>query len=138
MIKEIVISKEHLDEMIFHCRENYPNEACGIMAGKNREVSKIYKMTNIEKSSVSYFMDSKEQFSVMKDIRENNLSMLAIFHSHPSSPAYPSVKDVSLAFYEDAVYVIVSLIEKEPVVKSFSIKAGGEIKEVEIVVRENV
>lgn len=119
--------------MISHCRETFPNEACGILGGSSKEVSKIYKMTNIEKSSVSYFMDSREQFKVMKDMRENNLSMLAIFHSHPSSPAYPSGKDVSLAFYEDAVYLIVSLIEKEPIVKGFSIKEGN-IKEIEIVV----
>ncbi|MBI3591985.1 MAG: M67 family metallopeptidase, partial [Nitrospirae bacterium] len=87
---------------------------------------------NTESSPVSYFMDSKEQFQVMKDMRENNLSMLAIFHSHPSSAAYPSAKDVSLAFYEDSFYVIVSLIEKESFVKAFSIRSG-EIEEIEII-----
>lgn len=91
-------------------------------------------MTNIEKSPVTYMLDSKEQFKVMKDMRENNLSMLAIFHSHPSSAAYPSAKDVSLAFYEDAVYVIVGLIEKEPIVKGFSIKEGT-IKEIQVIVK---
>jgi proteasome lid subunit RPN8/RPN11 len=134
MINRLYISRAIFDEMISHCRENFLNEACGILAGKDEDVSKIYKMTNIEKSPVSYFMDSKEQFKVMKDIRENNLAMLAIFHSHPSSPAYPSAKDVSLAFYEDCIYVIVSLIEKEPVVKGFLIKEGN-IKEIEIIIK---
>lgn len=120
--------------MLAHCKAGYPNEACGILAGSNGEVSKIYKMTNIENSPVTYMLDSKEQFKAMKDMRENNLSMLAIFHSHPSSAAYPSAKDVSLAFYEDVVYIIVSLMNKEPVVKGFSIKEG-EIKEAEIIIR---
>lgn len=120
--------------MIAHCKDGYPNEACGILAGSGNEVSKIYKMTNIENSPVSYFMDSNEQFKVMKDMRENNLSMLAIFHSHPSSAAYPSAKDVSLAFYDDAVYIIVSLMGKEPVVKAFSIMEG-DIKEVKIIIK---
>ena len=122
MSDRLNISPKIFDEMISHCKEAHPNEACGILAGKGDDASKIYKMTNIENSPVSYFMDSKEQFKVMKDIRENNLSMLAIFHSHPSSPAYPSEKDKSLAFYEDCVYVIVSLSEKQPEVKGFSIR----------------
>jgi len=124
--------------MIAHCKEAAPNEACGILAGKGSaiggEVLKIYKMTNIEKSPVSYFMDSQEQFKVMKDIRENNLSMLAIFHSHPSSQAFPSEKDKSLAFYDDCVYIIVSLADKEPVAMGFSMRESV-IKEVQISVK---
>jgi len=132
MPDKLFISKKFFNEMISHCRENYPNEACGILAGKNKEVSKIYKMTNIEKSPVSYEFDSTEHIKTIKDMRENGLSMVAIFHSHPSSPAYPSSKDVNLASYDAAVYVIVSLIEKEPVVKGFSIKEE-DIKEVGVV-----
>lgn len=134
MQDEFYIPKDIFDELISHCKEASPHEACGILAGKGNEASNIYKMTNIEKSPVSYFMDSKEQFKVMKDIRGNNLKMLAIFHSHPSSQAYPSPKDLSLAFYEDAVYIIVSLIEKEPVVKGYLMREG-KIEEIGIVVR---
>lgn len=130
----IIIPSHIFDEMLVHCKEGYPNEACGILAGSGNEVSKIYKMTNIENSPISYFMDSNEQFKAMKDMRENNLSILAIFHSHPSSAAYPSAKDISLAFYDDAVYIIVSLMGKEPVVKAFSIMEG-DIKEVKIIVK---
>ena len=120
----LVIPRPIFDEMIAHCRKGYPYEACGILAGVGNMVSKIYAMTNIEKSPVSYLLDSKEQFNVMKDMRENGLSMVAIFHSHPSSAAYPSPTDVKLAFYEDAVYVIVSLIENRLVVKGFTIREG--------------
>ena len=129
----LIIPRHIFTEMLSHCKEAYPNEACGILAGKGDDTSKIYKMANTENSPVSYFMDSKEQFRVMKDIRENNLSMLAIFHSHPSSPAYPSEKDKSLAFYEDCIYVIVSLSEKEPVVKGFLIREGA-VKEISIII----
>jgi|MudIll2142460700_1097286.scaffolds.fasta_scaffold00895_6 proteasome lid subunit RPN8/RPN11 len=119
---QLIIPQLIFDEMIAHCKKGYPYEACGILAGKGNMVSKIYAMTNIEKSPVSYLLDSQEQFNVMKDMRENNLSMVAIFHSHPSSAAYPSYTDVNLAFYEDVIYVIVSLVESTPVVKGFSIK----------------
>ncbi len=117
--------------MIVHCRQGYPNEACGILAGRDTAITRIYKTTNTEKSPVSYLMDPAEQFRVMKDLRENNLSMVAIFHSHPSSPAYPSSRDVALAFYEDTLYLIVSLIGKEPVLKGYSMREG-KITEVNI------
>jgi len=120
--------------MIDHCRKGYPYEACGILAGEGHVASKLYAMTNIEKSPVSYQLDPKEQFNALKDIRANHLSMVAIFHSHPSSAAYPSLTDVNLAFYEDAVYVIVSLSESTPVVKGFSIKQG-KIEEAEVAIQ---
>lgn len=131
----LVIPKNLFDEMISHCRDAYPNEACGILAGNGEEVLKVYKMANIEKSPVSYEFDSREHINAIKNMRENNYKMLAIFHSHPSSPAYPSAKDVSLAFYEDSIYVIVSLIEKQPVVKGFLI-GGMDIKNVSIHIHE--
>jgi proteasome lid subunit RPN8/RPN11 len=124
-----MIPKSIFDEMIAHCRNGYPNEACGILAGKGMEISKVYTLTNAEPSPVSYLMDTGEQFRAMKDMREKELAMVAIFHSHPFSPAYPSAKDVRLAFYEDSFFVIVSLAGEEPETTVFSIR-GGEVAEV--------
>jgi [CysO sulfur-carrier protein]-S-L-cysteine hydrolase len=86
-------------------------------------------MSNSEPSPVSYFMEPKEQFRVMKELRQEGLAMVAIFHSHPQSPAYPSVKDVSLAFYPEALYVIVGLMNREaPAIKAYAI-IDGTIKD---------
>lgn len=133
-MSRLILPRKIFDEMLVHCRAGYPYEACGILAGRDGHVSEIYTLTNVEKSSVSYLLDSKEQFSVMKEIRQKNLVMLAIFHSHPHSAAYPSAKDVSLAFYEDAVYIIVSLMEREQVVKGYAIREGS-VDEVELAVQ---
>jgi proteasome lid subunit RPN8/RPN11 len=130
---QLVVPDHLIEEIILHCKEVYPIEACGILAGKYRVIKKVYKMTNIENSSVSYFMDSKEQFTVMKEVRELGLEMSAIYHSHPSSDAYPSPKDINLAFYEDSLYVIVSLIYREPIINAFEIK-DKKVKEVEILI----
>jgi proteasome lid subunit RPN8/RPN11 len=112
-----------MEKMVAHCRAAYPNETCGILAGKEGTIEKIYEMTNIEPSPVSYLMDPKEQFLAMKEMRTEGNRMIAIYHSHPQSPAYPSSKDVSLAFYPDAVYVIVSLIDRnKPEIRAFEIK----------------
>ena len=127
----LFITRELLAKIISHCKEIYPNEACGILAGKGRVVQKVYKMTNIENSSVSYMMEPREQFTVMKEMREQGLEMSAIYHSHPQSDVHPSPKDINLAFYPDSLYVILSLIYEEPAIKAFEIK-NGLIREVEI------
>jgi len=129
----LIVPQRIFEEMLTHCRQGYPNEACGIFAGEGNEVSKLYVMTNTEGSPVSYMMEPSEQFRAMKDMRAAGLSMVAIFHSHPSSPAYPSAKDVGLAFYEECVYVIASLAEEVPVVKGYSIREG-EVREVRIII----
>jgi proteasome lid subunit RPN8/RPN11 len=131
MQESIVISRYLLGEIISHCREVYPNEACGILAGKDGIVEKVYKMTNIESSSVTYMMDSREQFAVMKELRKEGLEMVAIYHSHPYTDASPSQRDIKLAFYPDSVYLIISLINKEPKIKAFSI-IDEQVKEVEM------
>jgi proteasome lid subunit RPN8/RPN11 len=102
------IKKEIYEEMLKHCINCLPYEACGILAGKDNLVTEIYKIKNIESSSVSYFMAPKEQLKAMKDIRQKGLEMVAIFHSHPFGSAYPSQKDLELAFY-DVYYIIVSI-----------------------------
>jgi proteasome lid subunit RPN8/RPN11 len=132
---QLVIPRYLLNEVISHCQEVYPKEACGILAGKDGVVLKVYKMRNIENSNISYMMDSKEQFTVMENVRKEGLDMTAIYHSHPELDAYPSLKDTKLAFYPDSVYVIVSLLDREPKIKAFTIKEG-KVEEVEVKVIE--
>jgi len=114
------IEREIFNEMIQHCRECLPYEACGILAGKDNFISKIYKIKNIEQSSVSYFMNPKEQLLAMKDMKTYGMDMLAIFHSHPLGSAEPSQKDIELAFYD--VYHIIVAIEPKFEVKCFKIE----------------
>ncbi|MDI1471764.1 MAG: M67 family metallopeptidase [Thermodesulfovibrio sp.] len=125
------IKKAIYDDMIEYCRWSLPYEACGILAGKNNFVTEIYKIKNIETSSVSYFMETKEQLKAMKDIRQKGLEMIAIFHSHPFGSAYPSQKDIELAFYD--VYYLIVAFEPEFEVKCFKIK-DGEIDEEELII----
>lgn len=103
------------------------------MAGRGNRVEKVYAMTNASQSPRdSYFMDPREQFKVMKDIRKEGLEMIGIYHSHPGSEAYPSAKDIELAFYPEAAYVIVSLKSGgAPELRAFRV-IEGKIAEEEI------
>ncbi len=114
-----------IDEMLTHAREGYPNEVCGLMAGKNGLVSTIFRTTNIDESSISYMIEPAEQFRAFKAMRAEGLELMAIYHSHPTSPAYPSQTDVRLAYYAEAAYLIASLQNVgAPVIKGFRILDG--------------
>jgi len=138
----LTITRGDLQAIIDHCNAGYPDEACGILAGRDGRVEKVYSMTNARPGPVSYEMDPEEQFRVMQDIRQSGLEMISVFHSHPGGHAYPSSVDVEKAYwpgtqlpnYPEAVYVIVSLMERaDPYVKGYTI-SGGTILEVPLTV----
>lgn len=120
----ISLPKKIYGEMIEHACAGFPNEACGILASKKADgaAERYFPMRNLDESSISYFMDPKEQLRVFKEMRAGGLEMRGIFHSHVASEAVPSQKDVRLAFYPDVSYLIVSLSDRErPVLRSFRI-----------------
>jgi proteasome lid subunit RPN8/RPN11 len=118
-----------LDEMIAHAMAGRPNEACGMLAGKGDRATKVYPATNAEASPVRYLMEPKDQLHIMQDMEDHDWDLLGIFHSHTHTAAYPSQTDVSLAYYPDALYIIVSLAdEAHPVVRAFHI-LDGRIRE---------
>ncbi len=133
----IIIPQSIINQIIEHAQTEFPNEACGILAGRGNRATNFYKMVNTDKSAESFLMDTKEQFAVIKKMRQENLKMLAIYHSHPATPARPSAKDMEMAFYPDVSYLIISLAKKnEPVIKAFQIKEG-KVNEEEIKAGEN-
>ncbi|OGT99499.1 MAG: hypothetical protein A2X80_14065 [Geobacteraceae bacterium GWB2_52_12] len=114
------------DDMIAHAKEGFPLEACGILGGSGESVTKIYRMTNTDASNEHFMMDPREQFAVVKDLRANGLAMLAIYHSHPETPARPSEEDIKLALTPDISHVIISLAKASAVdIKSYKISAGN-------------
>jgi [CysO sulfur-carrier protein]-S-L-cysteine hydrolase len=113
------------DELLAHAREGFPLEVCGILGGVGSTVSAIYRMTNTDASNEHFMMDPKEQFAVAKDLRAQGLAMLAVYHSHPETPARPSEEDIRLALTPDVSYIIISLADpRQPVVKSYKIDQG--------------
>ncbi len=128
----IRLTKDQASELIEHSKTESPNEACGILAGKDGMLERAYKMTNKDKSARTFFMDPQEQLKVMKEIRSSGLDFIGIYHSHPETKAYPSAHDVELAYYPEVSYVIASLEDKNnPGIRSFKI-VEGKITEEEV------
>jgi proteasome lid subunit RPN8/RPN11 len=117
---EVVLASALAEEMIEHCREGRPNEACGLLGSRDGRIARVYRMTNASASPVRYSLDPKEQFRVYRQLDEDGLELGGVFHSHTHTEAYPSPTDVRLAS-EDVPYLIVSLAGKTPSVRAFRI-----------------
>ena len=128
----LYLKKQHLAEMIAHAQKEAPLEACGILAGKEDRVAKLYRARNADRSPMSYRLEPEEQYRIFTDIEEKGWDILGIYHSHPTSPAVPSGIDLKQAYYPEAVYFVVSLADPtQPHVRAFKI-VEGEITEEEI------
>ena len=122
----IRIPKAIHDDTIAHAKEGFPLEVCGILGGTGESVSVMYRMTNTDASNEHFMMEPKEQFAVVKALRAGGEQMLAIYHSHPESPARPSPEDIRLALTPNVCHLIVSLSDRDnPVAKAFRISDGA-------------
>ena len=116
------ISKAVCREMLAAARQAAPLEACGLLAGTGQQVTKCYELTNADSSPEHFSMLPEEQFGAVKDMRRNGLRMLALWHSHPATPARMSAEDMRLAYTPDVLYVILSLAEPGgPQVRAFAV-----------------
>ena len=118
------IKQEVIDKIVEHGGQEAPLEACGYLAEQDGVICKHFELINIDQSPVHYSMDPAEQFATVKKCRDHGLSLRAVYHSHPETPARPSAEDIKLAYDPELSYVIVSLAEPGPTVKSFIIKKG--------------
>ena len=73
----ITMSKSDYEIILKHARENLPEEACGLVAGKkegkDKFIEKVYCLTNIDHSNEHFSLDPKEQLAAVKDMRANGL-----------------------------------------------------------------
>lgn len=138
----LVIPAGIYQRIVAHCTTGLPNEACGFLGGKDGVVSKLYLMTNAAASPVFYRPDDREMLSALNDMDDNGLDVSSIFHSHVATRAYPSPTDIREAHYPEAVFLIVSLEDRErPYAKGFLIHKkdwrdpSGEVEEVPVEIR---
>jgi proteasome lid subunit RPN8/RPN11 len=129
------ISRRLLDEIIAHARADAPNECCGMIASRDGEAVAVHRARNAAASPLRYEMEGMEQYRIQSAIDDAGLELGAIYHSHTRSAPYPSQTDINLAFYPEALYVIVGVAGGEPDVRAFAI-AGGRVDERALEVHE--
>lgn len=107
-------------------------EVCGLLGGREGMLTSFFPIRNIaDDRTREYLMDPVQQIAAMKQIRNDGDSMNAIFHSHPASPAGPSQKDLSLAYYPEIIYLILSLQRVTPDLRAYYFN-GDSFQEISI------
>ena len=137
----IELERGFFDEIVAHAREEAPDEACGLISGKEGRPVTVHRMRNADESPTTYRFEPKEQYRVMSEIEDEGLDIYAIYHSHTRTEAYPSATDRARAHREDPAtgelaawfpgtrYLIVSLAEEQPVLRGFTFRDGGPVEE---------
>lgn len=129
----LYLTKEQLQIMIDHVNAEAPLEACGLLAGIDSSVEKIFLVQNQAHSPIRYVMNPQEQLNAFAWIESHRMNLLGIFHSHPTGPETVSPTDIDEAAYE-VIQVILSRMDAGWRARGFWIK-DNDYSEIELRVR---
>jgi proteasome lid subunit RPN8/RPN11 len=123
--------------IVAHCLDCLPLEACGLLAGAEVAASRqgeppgrvavvhqVYPAANAARSARLYTVEPRDLLAADRAAEAAGLALIGVWHSHTHTPALPSATDVAQAPDPDWHYVLVSLSDVEPVVRSYRIVAG--------------
>ena len=104
--------------LLDHARAGYPNEACGLVIGDRPAADggrpvRFEATANKAASPYRYEIDPDDLYRLSIATDDADETFWAIVHSHTHTPAVPSPTDIGLAFYPDALYVVVSLADDQ-------------------------
>ena len=117
-----------VDQVLAHARRDHPDEACGIITGRDGAARRVVEMENAERSPTFYRFDAQEQLRVWREMDDADEVPMVIYHSHTATEAHPSRTDISLAPEPEAHYLLVSTRSEQDEVRSFRI-VGGVVTE---------
>ena len=138
------LSRELHDQMIAHAYVGLPLEACGLFAGDPGSgdpgadgsseadaavVRHFYPTENEAQSSKVYTVPGRAFLRADRDAEDNGWQLLGVMHSHTHTDAYPSPTDVAQAPDPAWHYVIVSMRDDLPSLRSYRIVEGEIIEE---------
>jgi len=135
--KVIKIQEQVRQEMIEYAAAALPNEACGLLAGQDGRIEVFFPIRNVHGEPRTRFeLDPKEYLDAMEQIDGANRQLMATFHSHTHTAAYPSPTDVEKSegiqrFFPEATFVLVSLRDHQPELRAFAI-VGDQVAEQEV------
>jgi len=118
-------------QMIGHCLDGVPLEACGLLGGDpaTGKATLCYPARNDAASARLYTVNPQDHLRAGRDAEARGLDLIGVFHSHTHTDAYPSPTDVAQAPDPAWHYVIVSLRDMAPVIRSFRIQDGNIAEE---------
>jgi proteasome lid subunit RPN8/RPN11 len=129
------IPRSMLDRIVAQARDEAPNECCGMIAARDGTAITLHPARNAAASPLRYEIDGMEQYRIQSAIEDAGHDLGAIYHSHTRSAPLPSQTDINLAFYPDALYIIVGVAGEEADVRAWRI-ADGSVEEAGLEIEE--
>jgi len=124
-LTELVLPDALRAGIIAHLRDALPNEGCGLLAVNPENVAvKFYPGDNLDASPLRFTMDPAMVIAAFKDMEAAGWRLGAIVHSHPRTPATPSITDLREAHYPAALMLIGSFETGEPELRAWAITTG--------------
>lgn len=131
MTRTIRISRKIVGEILSHASREATQECCGLLAGTNALISRIFPGVNVAPNpATNYEIAPQEVCAFMRQMRSEKLDFLGIYHSHPNGKNEPSPRDIERAYYSEAAYFIASP-HTDPPLRAFAIKDGVEELKIE-------
>jgi proteasome lid subunit RPN8/RPN11 len=120
----LCIARSVHQAILEHARQMAPLECCGLLGGRQGTAERYYPLRNELASPVRYQGDASDMLAAFRDLRERELELVAIYHSHPTSAAVPSRIDLENNFYDDIPHLILSLAEAPPALRAYRLGAA--------------
>ena len=135
----LLLAKKTLEGMVCHCLDGYPLEACGLLAGTagqdgNAEARAFFPTENLAASARVYEVEPRGLLRADREAEAAGMQLIGVYHSHTHTEAKPSPTDIAQAPDPGWHYVLVSLRDTAPSVRSWRIE-GGKITEEPVVLQ---
>ncbi len=129
----LVFRKELLDQMVSHCLDGYPLEACGLLAGVvdgDSDCDGCRFLPDGQRGGVgTNLRGGPNGHAAGRPAAEaGGGQIVGVYHSHTHTDAKPSPTDIAQAPDPDWHYVLVSLRDAHPSVRSWRIQAGRPLR----------
>lgn len=128
----LVLGLDVWEKVLAHCLEGAPLEACGLLGGQGGDravAERCYPATNAAGSSRVYTVEPRDLLRADREEEAAGGELIGVWHSHTHTEAWPSPTDVGQAPDPGWHYVLVSLRDVEPTLRSFRIRDGNIFEE---------
>ena len=130
-----VLDRGTWERLVAHAWSDFPYEVCGLLGRRPDGTLVHFPVDNADRSVTTYSMEPKQLLKAMREIEDEGYE-LAIYHSHTHTRAYPSATDIRLSAYPEAIYLIVTLQDRDrPDIRAFRI-IDGQVTERPVVVTD--
>jgi [CysO sulfur-carrier protein]-S-L-cysteine hydrolase len=102
----LILSFDLYGAMLAQVRSVPLEEMCGLLGGREGSALLHFPIENVLQSADAFRMHAQSLVDAIYTMEEHNLSLVAIYHSHPHGPGVPSPRDLAENAYPEALHII--------------------------------